>query len=101
MVIISGTVPFFTKYFALGESSTGWAVGCINLGAAVGALLAGRLSSAIGRKKVLLICSFLFAVTGVATGWATSFDFFIISRLLRSEEHTSELQSPCISYAVF
>jgi MFS transporter, SP family, arabinose:H+ symporter len=82
MVIISGTVPFFTKYFALGESSTGWAVGCINLGAAAGALLAGKLSSAIGRKKVLLICSFLFAVTGVATGWASSFDIFIISRLL-------------------
>ncbi|HKZ38060.1 MAG TPA: MFS transporter [Chryseolinea sp.] len=80
MVIISGTVPFFTKYFVLGESSTGWAVGCINLGAAAGALLAGKLSSAIGRKKVLLICSFLFAVTGVATGWATSFDIFIISR---------------------
>ncbi len=82
LVIISGTVPFFTAYFNLSETSTGWAVGCINLGAAAGALLAGKLSSSIGRKKVLLFCSFLFAATGLATGWATSFDVFIIARIL-------------------
>ncbi len=81
MVIISGTVPFFTEYFGLSEASTGWAVGCINLGAAIGALIAGKLSAAIGRKKVLLFCSFLFAVTGVATGWAGDFTWFILARL--------------------
>ena len=36
----------------------------------------------MGRKKLLLICSFLFAVTGVATGWAPDFNLFIIARLL-------------------
>lgn len=82
LVIISGTVPFFTKYFQLNEVSTGWAVGCINLGAAAGALLAGKLSDAIGRKKSLLICALLFAVTGIATGWAENFTFFIIARFL-------------------
>ncbi|GAB3219318.1 sugar porter family MFS transporter [Algoriphagus aestuariicola] len=81
LVIISGTVPFFTEHFGLSEAATGWAVGCINLGAAVGALAAGKLSAAIGRKKVLLFCSFLFAVTGVATGWAGDFTWFIIARL--------------------
>ena len=82
LVIISGTVPFFIKYFQLGESGTGWAVGCINLGAAAGGLLAGRLSNALGRKKLLMICALLFAVTGFATGWATSFAFFISARML-------------------
>lgn len=82
MVIISGTVPFFTDYFNLNETSTGWAVGCINLGAAMGALLAGKLSSAIGRKRTLIMCAFLFAVTGLATGWATNFQLFILARLL-------------------
>lgn len=81
MVIISGTVPFFTQYFSLNETSTGWAVGCINLGAAAGALLAGKLSSGIGRKGTLLICAFLFAITGVATGWATDFSLFVIARV--------------------
>ena len=82
LVIISGTIPFFTAYFDLNEASTGWAVGCINLGAAIGALVAGKLSSVIGRRKTLLICAFLFAVTGIGTGWATNFSVFILARLL-------------------
>ncbi len=82
LVIISGTVPFFTKYFHLNEFSTGWAVGCINLGAAAGALMAGKLSDAIGRKNLLFICAILFALTGIATGWADNFTLFIIARLL-------------------
>ncbi len=82
LVIISGTVPFFTKVFGLNEFSTGWAVGCINVGAAAGALVAGKLSDAIGRKKLLLLCAALFALTGIATGWAQNFNLFIAARLL-------------------
>ena len=82
LVIISGTVQSFTNYFQLNEVSTGWAVGCINVGAAIGALIAGKLSDTLGRKRLLIACAFLFAVTGVATGWATSFTFFITARLL-------------------
>lgn len=82
LVIISGTVPFFTKFFALNDVNTGWAVGCINLGAAIGAMIAGKLSDIFGRKKLLLLCALLFAITGVATGWAFNFTFFIIARLV-------------------
>lgn len=82
LVIISGTVPFFTKFFNLSEGLTGWAVGCINIGAAIGAVVSGKLSDALGRKKLLLICAFLFAFTGFATGWATNFSIFISARIL-------------------
>ena len=82
LVIISGTVPFFTSHFQLNDLNQGWAVGCINIGAALGALIAGKLSAAIGRKRTLLICAFLFALTGVATGWAPNFTLFITARLL-------------------
>ncbi|MHA4845061.1 sugar porter family MFS transporter [Flavitalea antarctica] len=81
LVIISGAVPFFTAHFKLDEVDTGWAVGCINIGAATGALMAGKLSDLIGRKALLLLCGILFAVTGVATGWAGNFNWFIIARL--------------------
>lgn len=81
LVIISGTLPFFSHYFALNEYETGWAVGCINLGCAVGSLLAGRLSDLLGRKKLLQYCAFLFAVTGIGTGWSGSFRLFIAFRL--------------------
>jgi sugar porter (SP) family MFS transporter len=82
LVIISGTVPFFTRFFNLNEFETGWAVGCINLGAAIGALLGGRLSDSLGRKKLLMLCAVLFALTGAGTGWATSFPLFVLFRML-------------------
>jgi sugar porter (SP) family MFS transporter len=82
LVIISGAVPFFAKHFQLNALETGWAVGCINLGCAAGALLAGRLSDTVGRKKVLLLCALMFALTGFGTGWASSFPMFIIFRML-------------------
>lgn len=82
LVIISGTVPFFTEHFRLNEFQTGWAVGCINLGAAIGALIGGKLSDSLGRKKLLMTCAVLFALTGAGTGWAASFPWFITFRML-------------------
>jgi SP family arabinose:H+ symporter-like MFS transporter len=82
LVIISGTVPFFTRFFGLNALETGWAVGCINLGCAIGALAGGKLSDTLGRKKLLMLCAFLFALTGFGTGWAGSFQLFIFFRML-------------------
>lgn len=82
LVIISGTVPFFTEHFQLNEFQVGWAVGCINLGAAIGALIGGRLSDSLGRKKLLMACAVLFALTGAGTGWADSFPLFVTFRML-------------------
>ena len=47
-----------------------------------GALISGKISDITGRKKTLLACAVLFAVTGVGTGWAGSFTIFIIFRIL-------------------
>lgn len=80
--IISGTVHSFQQYYQLDEAAVGWAVGCINLGAALGALIAGKVNSWAGRKKSLILCALLFAATGVGTGWATQFTVFIVFRVL-------------------
>lgn len=82
LAIISGAIHFFSQHFQLDEFNTGWAVGCINIGAAIGALISGKASDSLGRKKMLLICALLFAVTGVGTGWAPNFPAFIIFRIL-------------------
>lgn len=82
LVIISGTVSFFQAHFGLSEFETGWAVGCINLGAAIGAVLGGWLCELLGRKKLLMVCAVLFAVTGAGTGWAETFPAFIFFRML-------------------
>jgi len=82
LVIVSGAIPFFSHYFGLNEIETGWAVGSINLGCAAGALMAGKLSDLLGRKKLLLGCAFLFALTGIGTGWSDNFNLFIGFRLM-------------------
>ena len=57
--VISGAVPFIKKYFDLtgtsGDLKLGWAVSCLGWGALGGNALAGFLSDAFGRKKVLML----------------------------------------------
>lgn len=79
---VSGTIHFFSKFFQLDDFRIGWAVGCISIGAGTGALLSGKLSDALGRRKTLLLAALLFAVTGVGVGWAGNFTSFIIFRIL-------------------
>lgn len=79
---ISGTIHFFSRYFQLDDLNVGWGVGCISIGAALGALVSGKTSDMLGRKKTLLVCAFLFAITGVGTGWAETFPVFIVFRIL-------------------
>jgi SP family arabinose:H+ symporter-like MFS transporter len=82
LVTISGAIQFLSSHFQLNDYEKGWAVGCINLGCIVGSLLAGWLSDKWGRKKLLIVCALLFAVTGFGTGWATSFNWYVFFRLL-------------------
>jgi MFS transporter, SP family, arabinose:H+ symporter len=79
--IISGAIEFLKPYFRLNEYSLGWAVSSILIGCATGAALAGKLSDAIGRKKTLMLCAVLFAITGIVTGMATTLGVFIAGRI--------------------
>jgi sugar porter (SP) family MFS transporter len=101
-VVIGGAKPFFEPYFGLNKiafqwsehalprflgltseaSLSGLANSCALLGCLAGALAAGALSDKFGRKKLLVLCGLLFAVSSVATGWAHSFNQFIAWRIL-------------------
>src|SRR5690606_39951811 len=65
-VVIGGAKPFYELYFQITDSPAlqGWAISSALVGCISGAILAGVMADIYGRKK-----------------------------LLRSEEHTSELQS--------
>jgi SP family arabinose:H+ symporter-like MFS transporter len=80
--IISGAISFIQPYFQLNDVSLGWAVSSILLGCAAGAVIAGKLSDQWGRKSTLLLCAFLFAVTGIGTGLSHSLLMFVIFRIL-------------------
>lgn len=90
-VVIGGAKPFYEKYFQIDETwlssaetarLSGWAMSCALLGCLAGALLAGGLSDKFGRKKLLILAGFLFAVSSALTGWAPSFILFVVWRML-------------------
>ncbi len=101
-VVIGGAKPFFEPYFNLPRiaeqwgrnpvarilglntetSLSGWANSCALLGCLAGAMVAGGLSDKFGRKRLLIASAFLFAVSSLLTGWAGSFNQFIVWRML-------------------
>jgi MFS transporter, SP family, xylose:H+ symportor len=82
-VVIGGAKPFFEKFFNLtSEAQIGWANSCALLGCLVGSLVSGALSDKFGRKKLLLVSAFLFAVSSILTGWAGSFNTFVAWRIV-------------------
>jgi len=82
-VVIGGAKPFFQRYFQLtSEAQIGWANSCALIGCLVGALLAGALSDKFGRKRLLVLSAFLFAVTSLGNALAGSFSVFIFWRML-------------------
>ena len=80
--VISGTIPFLQEVFNLNEAMKGWVVSSALIGCIIGASFAGRLGDKFGRKKVLLVTSFLFAVSAIGSGVANSIPTFVLYRIL-------------------
>lgn len=80
--IISGAIPFITPYFNLNEYSLGWAVSSILIGCATGAVAAGAVADAYGRRFVLFLCAALFGLSGIGTALAGNLTVFVSFRLI-------------------
>jgi SP family arabinose:H+ symporter-like MFS transporter len=83
-VVIGGAKPFYETFFGIVDvpGLQGWAMSCALLGCLAGALLSGVLSDRYGRKYLLLAAAGLFVLTSLMTGLASSFTFFVLSRIL-------------------
>lgn len=66
--VINGSQYFFSQYFDLDAGMKGWVVGSALLGCFVGAIVAGPLSTAIGRKYSLIISAILFTLSAWGSG---------------------------------
>ncbi len=81
--VISGAIGFLTTHFKLDPAfEKGWAAASVLLGCAVGAAVAGFLSDALGRKKMLLLAGALFLLSALGTALPSSVGVFVLFRLL-------------------
>lgn len=80
--VVNGAVDSIQGHFGLGEFMKGFAVAVALLGCALGAWFAGRLADAWGRKRVMLLGSFLFTISSIGTGFAWSVPDLIVWRVL-------------------
>jgi len=80
--VISGTVGFFRTEFELSTVETGWVASSALIGCIIGALCAGPLSDALGRKKVLFLTGIFFAASAVWCGLLTNATQLVWARLL-------------------
>jgi sugar porter (SP) family MFS transporter len=82
-VVIGGAKSFYEKFFNLTDpNAQGWAMSCALIGCLVGALLSGGWSDKAGRKRLLLLSAFLFAVSSIGTACAGVFSLFVFWRII-------------------
>lgn len=83
-VVIGGAKPFYEIFFDIAQSPNlqGWAMSCALVGCLLGSIISGVLSDRLGRKKLLMFSAFLFSISALGTGYANTFNGFVIYRIL-------------------
>jgi SP family sugar:H+ symporter-like MFS transporter len=80
--VINGTQEGLEKAFNLSSLGTGFTVGSILIGCAIGAFAAGRLADQMGRRTVMIISAVLFIFSALLAGAAGSANMFVVARII-------------------
>lgn len=80
--VINGTQEGLERAFATSKLGTGFNVGALLLGCAVGAFAAGRVSDVLGRRGVMRVAAVLFIMSALGAGAAGSSLLFVIARFV-------------------
>jgi MFS family permease len=82
MGIISGVMDTAGPFFSLDDTQIGWVTSCPTFVAMFAMLVAGRVSDAIGRKPILIVVAFLYALSALLSAFSVSYDMLWISRMI-------------------
>jgi MFS transporter, SP family, sugar:H+ symporter len=80
--VINGAVSAIQDEFGIDNKTLGLAVASALLGAAAGAMTAGRLADKIGRVSVMKIAALLFLISAICTGLAPNVWIVVIFRVI-------------------
>jgi SP family arabinose:H+ symporter-like MFS transporter len=80
--VASGIQGYLQSYFHLSNTQLGFAIASLELGCVPGAMLAGTLADRFGRKKLLILCAVLFAISGVLSAIPQSLTELVLARVI-------------------
>src|SRR6478736_9561411 len=80
--VINGAVSAIGEVFNVESTTLGFAVASALLGAAAGAMLAGRIADRIGRLRVMQIAAVLFLISALGAGFSVNVGMLIIFRII-------------------
>lgn len=80
--IISGVMSYAGPEFNLNDLQSGWVVSSPSFAAMIAMIVSGRLSDVIGRKKILIVVAFLYAISAVFSAYAGSYEMLYIARMV-------------------
>ena len=81
IAIITGAGPYLVETFELNNIQEGWAYSSLLFGCIIGAAVAGRITDAIGRKKILIVVAVLFALTSIASALVFNLNSLVVARI--------------------
>lgn len=80
--VINGVNSYLKLHMNLTPGQEGLAGASAILGCIPGAMFAGFLSDRFGRKKMLFVCAFLYAISGLLSAVSITFDEFLMARVI-------------------
>ena len=78
--VINGALPFMQRDLGLSPMAEGLVTSTLLLGAAFGALFAGRLSDTYGRRKTIMGLAIIFAVATIGCSISPTIGLLVLSR---------------------
>lgn len=80
--VLASTQSYFTQFFNLTPSQQGWAISSAGYGCFIGAISSGYLTTALSRKYTLMLAAFLFIVSSIGSGSASSLSELVYCRII-------------------
>ena len=80
--VISGVMSYAGPEFNLTDGQMGWVVSAPSWAAMIAMIFSGRLSDRLGRKKILLLVAFLYAVSALLSAYAITYEMLSLARMI-------------------
>ncbi|MCM5704299.1 sugar porter family MFS transporter [Larsenimonas salina] len=80
--VINGALPYIANHFHLTPLTESLVVSSLVFGAALGAMLSGRMSDNHGRRKMILWLSLIFLIGTLGSTFAISTSMMVVSRFV-------------------